>query len=78
MPSPSENRAMDIIMAAFPGSEVITPDNTQRLKKPDKVPIDDGWGGWENRGPTKPKPPPKERRFKPGTKRAGDNQEGMF
>lgn len=74
MPSPSENKAVDLILAAFPGSEVITPDMTKRLPVVDKTsntqpvynPVDDK------------KPPPKKRGFRPGTKKPGKNQEGMF
>lgn len=31
MPSPSENRAVDLFMAGFPGSVLLTPDTTRPL-----------------------------------------------
>lgn len=78
MPSPSENKAVDIVLSAFPGSEVITPDRTQRIPIPDPQPVDkvvdDGWGEPLPRPPK----PSSNRRFKPGTKKAGKNQGGMF
>lgn len=39
MPSPSENKAIDLFLDAFPGSEIITPDNTHRLPKVEKEPL---------------------------------------
>lgn len=80
MPRPTVNRAVDIILAAFPESEVIGEDRTKRLpvhtQARDKV-VEDGWQPVQRTT----KPPPKrtqERRFKPGTKKPGKNQEGML
>lgn len=75
MPSPSVNKAVDIVMKAFPGSEILT-DTTRPIPKPDKQMVDDGWG--ERVRTTKPPPENTRRRFKKGTKKPGKNQEGMF
>lgn len=69
MPSPSENRAVDLVLAAFPGSEVIGPDLTKRLPVVDKTnntqPV---YNPVEN-----VKKPPRRRGLRPGK-----NQDGMF
>lgn len=71
MPSPSVNRAVDIVLATFPGSEVITPDTTKRhVPQAGDKPVDKG--KLADLPGTK-KPPPKRRGLKPGK-----NQEGLF
>lgn len=74
MPSPSENRAVDLILAAFPGSEIVSVDRTRPIPKPD-IPVQ-----YEPVMPvvTKPPPPSVKRRYQKGSKKPGKNQEGMF
>lgn len=71
MPSPSENKAIDLILEAFPGSELIT-DTTKKMDIPVReTVINDGWGDTEQ--VKKPKPPSRRRGPRPPK-----NMDGMF
>lgn len=73
MPSPSENRAVDLFMAGFPGTELLTPDSTKPLprREPEaKLSLMETIEG-EAR-----KPPPRGLRRR--GKKAPTNMDGMF
>lgn len=67
-PAPSENKAVDIVLAAFPGSEVVSVDRNKPIVKQPRETVMEYAEGVAR------KPPPKHVRKKKGPV----NMDGMF